>query len=330
LFPLQAVATQRLFVETAFFSLCIGFALLYAGGEALIRGAESVARRLGVPPLLIGLTVVAFATSSPELVVSARAALSGHGDIALGNVVGSNICNIGLILGAAAIAKPLRVQVQLIRIDVPILLVCSLGLFILLHDGTVGRTDAIVMVIALAAYQAFSIRQAKLETPEAGMEIERSLPAAPHAPAAASALVILGLALLVAGGRFFVDGAVALATAAGVSPAVVSLTVVAAGTSLPELAATLAAVVRGHPDMAAGNIIGSCIFNLLGVLGVTALVAPLSGGGIGTTDLIVMTGFSLLLLPLMSTRLSVSRSEGVLMLSLYSAYVLWLAFREVA
>lgn len=317
-------------MESALFSLTIGFVFLFAGGEALIRGAESLARRLGVPPLLIGLTVVAFATSSPELVVSVRAALSGHGDIALGNVVGSNICNIGLILGAAAIAKPLRVQVQLIRIDVPILLACSLALFILLYDGKVGRADAAVMLLTLAAYQAFSIHQAKLETPEAGMEIERSLPAAPHAPAAAAALVALGLALLIAGGRTFVDGAVGLAAAAGVSPALVSLTVVAAGTSLPELAATLAAVVRGHPDMAAGNVIGSCIFNLLGVLGVTALVAPVSGAGVGMADLVVMTGFSLLLLPLMSTRLSVSRSEGFLMLFLYGAYILRLAFREIA
>jgi len=311
-------------METQYISLAAGLLLLYVGGELLIRGAESLASRLGMTPLLIGLTVVAFATSSPELVVSVSAALDGHGDVALGNVVGSNICNVALILGVAALIRPVRVQIQLLRIDVPILILCSGGLMVFLANDVISRAEATALLGGIIVYQGFCVWQARRETEAASHEIEEALPRTPRSPAIEIALIGIGVLALAGGGKLFVDGAVALATSLGVSPAVIALTLVALGTSLPELAATIVATVKGHSDMAAGSVIGSCIFNLLAVLGVTALIEPVARGEIRTLDLMTMTGFSVLLLPLMFSRFSITRAEGVLMIGCYAAYLTWL------
>ena len=298
-----------------------GLVLLTGGAEGLVRGAASLARRVGLSPLVIGLTVVALGTSAPELVVSVGAALDGNGDLAIGNVVGSNIANIGLILGLSALMSALHVQAQVIRFDMPILSVVTLGMGIFLLDGQVGPWDGAVLVIGLIVYVALSIRWARAEPAAAVQdEFDAGLPAQ-HQWGTDALLVGLGLAGLVGGARLLVDGAVTLATLLDIDRVVIGLTVVAVGTSLPELATSMVAAWRGEGDIAVGNAVGSCIFNLLGILGVTALVHPLGTGGLSGVDAAVMLGMTLFLLPLMRTGFTLSRTEGSVLLIVYLSYV---------
>jgi cation:H+ antiporter len=299
-----------------------GFLLLVAGAELLIRGGSALALRLGLPPLVVGLTVVAFGTSSPELVVSLQAAVTGRGDISLGNVVGSNICNIALILGLAALI--LKIQSQLIRLDVPIMIGCSLLLGTMLTDARLSRAEGAVLLVGIAGYIWLSLRKARRES----RQVQEALLAVESIPDASRRslfrdliLVVGGVFVLVLGADLFIRGAVAAARGLGVSEAVIGLTLVALGTSLPELATSTVAAVKKQGDIAIGNIIGSNIFNILGILGVAALVRPFRGSGIGRTDLATMIGLALLMLPLMRSGFVLSRREGAFLLVIYGLYI---------
>ena len=305
-------------------SLLGGLILLTAGAEGLIRGAASLARRLGLSPLVIGLTVVAFGTSTPEFVVSLQGALDGRSALALGNVVGSNIGNIGLILGGAALISPLRVQAQIIRLDVPIMVGVSLLLGALLWDGGISRIEGSLLAIGIVSYTGMTIALARRgASPNVQEEFEEGIPS--QRSIWHDLLFVLGgLGFLVGGGQLLVSGAVTIAQQFGVSETVIGLTIVGIGTSLPELATSLLAAVRGAGDIAIGNVVGSNIFNILGILGPVALVHPLSAGTLGVVDVGAMIGFALLLLPLMRTQYALHRWEGALLLGLYGGYLVYL------
>jgi cation:H+ antiporter len=304
-----------------------GLVALYFGAEWLVKGASSLAIRLGMTPLVAGLTVVAFGTSSPELVVSLVATLKGAGDIALGNVIGSNIFNIAVILGITAAVMPLKVEFQLLKFDTPFMIAVS-GLFLwFFRDRSITQAEAAVLFAILIVYIAVNIRLAKKQvTPHVAEEFNGELAAlATQAkePAWKSlAFIGVGLAVLVAGSRMFVIGAVDIARGFAISEAIIGLTIVAAGTSLPELASSLVAAFRKQADIAIGNIVGSNIFNLLAILGISGLTAgPLKGPGITPLDLWVMIGFSALLLPLLWTGFRIARWEGLVLLAGYGGYL---------
>jgi len=305
-------------------SLFFGVVLLYGGAEGLVRGSASLARRLGLTPLVIGLTVVAFGTSTPELVVSLEAGLAGKGALAVGNAVGSNIANIGLILGVSALIRPVAVHAQVLRLDVPILLVVSLVLIGFLLDDRLGRVEGAVLLAGLLAYTAFSLIKARRESAEVAAEFGEGVPPASRSALLDAVLILGGLALLVVGARLLVSGAVDVARALGISEAVIGLTIVAVGTSLPELATSLVAALKEEGDIALGNVVGSNLFNILGILGTAALVAPLQPAGMSPVDLGVMFACALVLLPMMLTGRRISRGEGGLLLASYALYMLYL------
>ena len=299
-----------------------GLVVLVGGGELLVRGASGLATRLGLSPLVIGLTVVAFATSAPELAVTLDAALGGEPDLALGNVVGSNIVNVLLILGASAVVLPLTVKAQLVRLDLPILVGVSVLLLVLAWDGAITAGDGALLLVVIVGYTALALvvgrRQADPAPSETadGQDAQRPL-------WVQLAAVVGGVGLLVVGARMLVDGAVGIATGFGVSSLVIGLTVVAVGTSLPELATSLVAARRGERDMAVGNIVGSSIFNICVVLGLAGVVAA---GGVSVApavvalDIPLMIAAGVALLPVAFTGLAIARWEGVLFIALYVAY----------
>ncbi|MGM0982658.1 MAG: calcium/sodium antiporter [Pseudomonadota bacterium] len=299
----------------------VGLVLLIVGAEGLVRGASRLAARLGISSLIVGLTVVAFGTSSPELAVSLKAAIDGQAGLAMGNVVGSNIFNVLFILGLSALIVPLAVAQQLVRFDIPLMIVLS-GLVLLMSlDGAIGRFDGLVLVTGLAAYTTFLLRQGKrVVSPES---------TATTSPPWAIDLLLVGggLGLLVLGSRWFVEGAVVFAAYLGVSDQVIGLTIIAAGTSLPEVVTSLIAALRGERDIAVGNVVGSNVFNILGVLGLTGLLAPtgivLSTAMIGF-DLPVMIAVALACLPICFTGGQISRWEGGVFFGYYLAYTLYL------
>ena len=301
-------------------SIAGGLMILTAGADALVRGSSSLARRVGLSPLVIGLTVVAIGTSLPELLVSLGAALRGSGDVALGNVIGSNISNVGLILGTAALVRAIGVQAQIIRIDAPILVVCSLVLAGMTIDGQLGRIDGVLLVTGIIAYVPFSVWAARKEESGVQDEFDEGLPQK-HGWLADVGFLVGGLVGLLVGAHFLVEGAVYVAGTFGVSQLVIGLTIVAVGTSLPELATSLTAALRGEGDIAIGNAIGSSIFNILAILGVTVTVQPLSTAQVSYVDLAVMTGLALAVIPLMRTGFSLSRREGAFLLAAYLTYV---------
>jgi cation:H+ antiporter len=256
----------------------LGLLLLVIGAEALVRGASQLAARSGVSPLVIGLTVVAYGTSTPELAVSVQSGLSGQADIALGNVVGSNIFNVLFILGVSAMITPLVVAQQLVRLDVPLMIGVSFLLAMLARDGRIDRLDGIALFAGIVAYTFFAIRQSRKESRRIKEEYAKEFGAGPS-PAGGRvafhvALIVLGLAALVLGSGWLVNGAVMLAKWWGLSELIIGLTIVAAGTSLPEVATSVIASMRGERDIAVGNVVGSNIFNILAVLGLSSLVAP--------------------------------------------------------
>ena len=304
--------------------IVLGLGLLVAGAEALVRGSASLARRLGVSPLVVGLTVVAYGTSAPELLVSLQAAASGRGSIAIGNVVGSNIANIALILGLAALISPLTVRAKVIRIDLPILLVSTGILIAFLLDQRVGRIEGAVLFLGALAYTAFTLVAARRESLEVVEEFAAGVPSQRGRVIWDVLLSIVGLGLLVLGARALVTGAVGVARGLGMSELVIGLTIVAVGTSLPELATSLLAAVRREADIAVGNVVGSNIFNILGILGLTALISPIQGFQVGTIDLLALAGTAIALLPMARSGFRVSRSEGVVLLLAYGLYGWWL------
>lgn len=309
----------------AFASLLLvgGLVALTIGAEVLVRGAAGLAGRLGISPLVVGLTVVAFGTSSPELAVSMLAAARGEPDIAVGNVIGSNIFNVFVILGLSAIVAPLIVQARLVRIDVPMVIAVSLAAWAFAADGVVGRVEAGLLVGGLMAYVFWTVRSARRErtaAPEGGAG-----PARLDALWLQLVFIVAGLGLCVAGSRWFVDGSATLARALGVGELVIGLTIVAAGTSLPELATSALAAARGHRDIAVGNVLGSNLFNILGVLGLSGLIAPPEVAAQAIrVDLPVMLFAALACVPVFISGLRISRGEGVMFLVLYGAYTAWL------
>jgi cation:H+ antiporter len=310
--------------------LMAGLAMLVAGAELLVRGASRLATALGVSPLVIGLTVVAFGTSSPELAVSVQATLAGQSDIALGNVVGSNIFNVLFILGLSALAAPLVVSQQLVRLDVPIMVLASLVLWIMTADGALGRFDGAILFAGVVGYTLFLVRLSRKET--AAVRAEYAQAFGEPGPRARSAfldsmLVLAGLALLVLGARLLVNAAVTLATALGVSELVIGLTIVAAGTSLPELATSLLASVRGERDIAVGNIVGSNIFNILAILGISGLVSTdgvTAAPAALSFDIPVMVAVAVACMPIFFSSHTIARWEGALFLAYYAAYTLYI------
>ncbi len=311
----------------AWVMLALGLVLLVFGADLLVRGAARLAENFGVPALVVGLTVVAFGTSAPELAVSVKAAQAGQAELAIANVVGSNIFNTLFILGLAALISPLIVSRQLIRQDVPVMIFVSAVAVAMALDGELERLEAALLVVALIAYTAFLFFQ--------GRKSELALAEASTSAATRSdypvwknlVLVVAGLALLVLGARWLVNSAVEIASALGVSEAVIGLTIVAAGTSLPEVMTSVVATLKGERDIAIGNVVGSNVFNILCVLGVSGLVSPLpllAGAQMATVDLPVMLGTACLCLPLFFVGGTLNRFEGALFLALYLSYVWYL------
>jgi cation:H+ antiporter len=306
--------------------LILGLAALTFGAEGLVRGSASLAIRFGLTPLIIGLTIVAFGTSTPELVVSLGASLNNQGDISIGNVVGSNIFNIGIILGLTALLCPVKVSLQVIKKDGPIMIAVSLLSLFLITRGTISRLEGIALFTALVAYTAYSIWLAKKEvSAEIEQQFQEGVPSRSKSLYLDLLFIVGGLLLLVFGSRLLVISATDIARLIGISEAVIGLTIIAAGTSMPELATSIVAALRRQPDIAMGNVVGSNIFNILGILGVASIAKPLSATGITKLDLWVMVGFSVALLPLLYTDLKLQRWEGGSLIFGYTLYlwVLW-------
>lgn len=303
----------------------LSLVLLYFGAEWLVKGAASSALRLGLTPLVVGLTVVAYGTSAPEMLVSVKAALSDQGAIAVGNVIGSNIFNIAVILGLAAVVSPLRVEWQLLRIDTPVMLGTTLIFVWCFRDAVISRGEALVFVLGATAYTVANVWMARRQTAAAvEQEFAESVPRPSRHWGVDVGLILGGLAVLVAGSRLLVDNAVLLARSFGVSEAVIGLTIVAAGTSMPELATSVVAALRKQADIALGNVIGSSTFNILAILGVAGLVAPVEAAGISRVDLLMLVAVSALLWPMLWTGRCVNRWEGVLFLVGYGGYLVHL------
>lgn len=311
--------------------LVAGFGLLMVGAEALVRGASRLACTIGVSPLIVGLTIVALGTSSPELAVSIQSSLMGGGDIAVGNVVGSNILNVLFILGLSAIITPLVVSQQLVRLEVPLMVGVSFLVLLLGIDGVIGRLEGILLFAGIVAYTVFAIRQSRRESRQVQEEYAREFSKKACGNSwqvlAQIGLVVGGLALLVIGSRWLVDGAVALARGLGLSELIIGLTVVSVGTGMPEVVTCLMASLRGEQDIAVGNVVGSNIYNILAVLGLTAVVAP---GGVTVPpaalafDIPVMIAVAVACLPVFFLDGMIARWEGALFLGYFVAYTLYL------
>lgn len=305
---------------TPWLLLVVGLGLLTLGARVMVSGGVALALRLGITPLVVGLTIMAYGTSAPELVVSAGASLRGAGSLAVGNVVGSNVCNIALILGLCALISPLGVSRQVVRREVPVLIAVSLLTPLLLLDRTLGRGDGVLLLAIVIGYTVFLVRDAKKESAASdstGPRVVRSV-------WQSIALIVAGLAFLLIGADLMVDAAVSLARSWGWSELLIGLTIVAIGTSLPELALSFLATLRGETDVAVGNVVGSCTFNLLGILGVTGLISPTVLPDLRIADLITVAVVPLTLWPLLRNDGRISRLEGALLFAGYAAYTVWL------
>lgn len=314
-------------------ALTVGLVFLTLGAELLVRGASSIATRFGIAPIVIGLTVVAFGTSAPEFAVSAQGALTGNSDVAIGNVVGSNTFNILLVLGLSAAIGSLTIEQRIIKRDIPILLLVSVVIYGLTLNELVGRIEGGILFVGLLAYTWWLLKDArKAESAKVTAEYDEAVDALEDGLVSKPlylqiGLVLVGLALLILGSRFLVSSATTIAEAFGVSDLVIGLTVVAAGTSLPELATSVMAAYRGQRDIAVGNVVGSSLFNLLGVLG---LSAALSSSGIPVDrelirlDFPVMLAATLVLIPICWNGFAIKRWEGMLLAAFYVAYVAYL------
>lgn len=313
-----------------------GFILLVIGAEVLVRGAARLAARFGISPLIIGLTVVAFGTSAPEMAVSTQSAFVGQGDIAIGNVIGSNIFNVLFILGLSALITPLIVSRQLVRLDVPIMIAAGFLAWFLAMDGSYSRLDGLILFTCIIVYTSYLIISS-LKAWKAGQTLdiddEYSAQINPHryAPLINAVYILVGLVLLVVGSNFLVSGAVDLAKALGLSELVIGLTIIAVGTSLPELATSLIAAWKGERDIAVGNIVGSNLFNLLAVLGLAGLVSPeniaVASSAIAF-DFPVMLAVMVACLPVFFAGYQISRWEGALFLGYYIAYTGYLIMQS--
>lgn len=308
-----------------FAALSAGTLGLYYGAEWLVNGSKSIALKTGMSPMLIGLTIVAFATSSPELIVSLKAALQGNPSIAVGNVVGSNIANIGLVLGLTALIYPIRADKNALYREMPLMIAIVFVMFGLMYNHMFTRLEGIFLIILLAGFIFFQSKMAKkqmgakMETPSDADDLEEAKPIG-----LAFLLITAGAVLLLVGSNWFLYGSKGIGSLLGLSDAVIGLTLVSVGTSLPELATSLIAAIRKESDIALGNIIGSNIFNVLCILGVTATIHPLSGGDITWTDLTVMLAFSVMLWPMMFHKMTLGRVKATLLFGAYVGYLTYL------
>jgi len=302
-----------------------GLVLLFGGGELLVRGAVAVSRRFSISPLLIGMTVVAWCTSAPELVVSFGAALEGRSDIAIGNIVGSNIFNVLGVLGAAALIAPIVLRPTSLKRDVSWMLGSSLALALIVQTGVIGRVAGVLLAIGIAVYVWYSYRSESKDPGQPSADVhthESEEIEGPQSAWVGVGYVVAGLAALVVGSRLLIIGATDIALALGVSEAAVGLTLVAVGTSLPELATSIVAAVRKHSDVAVGNVVGSNIFNILGILGITAIVRPIAVvERIATVDVWIMLAVAVFVTPFLVWRGRIGRVAGLVFLALYVAYV---------
>ena len=307
--------------EVALFAL--GLLAAFLGAELFVRAASSIATRFGIPPVVIGLTIVAWGTSSPELAVSLRAALQGESGVALGNVVGSNIFNVGIILGLAACIRPMSVKLSLLRVDAPILVGLTLFFCLLFFRGSsLSRADGALLLGVFVAYSWVTLAFTRREVPpEVREEFSREQPGLFKNVWVATVCLMGGLALLLYGGDLLVDQALVLARATGVSERVIGLTIVAAATSCPELLTSVVAAIHRSADIAIGNIIGSNIFNLAAILGASSFITPIDAGGLAPVDVGVLVVSSAVLLPVMWTRFTIDRREGVVLIGAYAGYV---------
>jgi cation:H+ antiporter len=307
----------------------LGIGLLLLGADTLVKGAVDLAVSVGISPLVVGLTVVAFGTSAPEAAVSVQSTMTGGGDIALGNVIGSNILNILLILGLSALVAPLLVSRQLLRFDLPVMIGVSFLPLLFGLNGAIGRGEGLVLFLGVVAYTGYLVRKSRRERIEGLARIAtQEVPEAPRRGIPANVgLVLLGMGMLVLGSRWLVAGAVEMATLLGVNELVIGLTVVAAGTSLPEVATSVLASLKGERDIAVGNVVGSNIFNILLVMGLAGMAGP---DGIPvipaalTFDLPVMIAVAMACFPIFFTGYIISRWEGALFVGYYVAYTSFL------
>lgn len=318
--------------------LLAGLGILIIGGELLVRGATMLSARLRIAPVIVGMTVVAFGTSTPELVVNVTAALRGDSTIGFGNVIGSNIANIGMLLAVTALAYPMVVHRSIVSREIPMMVLASVAIIVLglnsLTEGTADRFtrgDGLMLLLLFGVFLYYTLADA-IHQRDSNELFANLTPKSDSQPGVASAFrtmiyICVGLGLLIIGGILTVRGGVGLAGAVGVPQVIIGLTLIAVGTSLPELATSIVAARRGHPDMAVGNIVGSNIFNLLFIWGVSVVIAPTDLPVGGRVDLLVMTGFAVVLLPMALTHRRISRIEGGLLLLGYSGYMVWLALR---
>jgi cation:H+ antiporter len=310
----------------------LGLVVLVIGADVMVRGASRLAVSFGVSPLVVGLTVVAFGTSAPEMAVSVGSALGGTPDLAIGNVVGSNIANILLILGISALITPLLVDEQIIRQEIPIMIGASALLVVMALDGNIGLLESIMLFALVIAYTVFLVVQSRRASKSVQDEFETEIPTSTWDRhwSVQLALIVVGLVMLVVGANWLVDSAVAFARAFGVSDLVIGLTVVAVGTSMPEIATSIVAAMRGQRDIAVGNVVGSNVFNILAVLGAAGIA---SGVGLPVSeaarnfDLWVMLAVAFACLPIMITGREIARWEGGVFLAYYAAYTAWLVLQ---
>jgi len=303
--------------------LISGITLLYFGAEGLVNGSSRIALRLGIKPVIVGLTIAAFGTSAPELVVSVNAALKNMGDISAGNIIGSNIFNIAVILGIASCIYPITVQKQLLRQDVPVMIGASILCIIFLADKHISRIEGLFLFALFFAYIIRLIVSARKE-PQQSSQFQNGK----KGNTVLDCLyIMIGLAGLIFGARLFIQGAIEIARFLKVPQAIIGLTIIASGTSLPELATSTVAAFKKENDIAIGNIIGSNIFNILAIMGITGLIYPIRIEGIHQTDILVMVGLSLIVLPFMWTGFKLSRVEGVFLLLIYVVYTICLSQR---
>jgi len=300
-----------------------GLVLLYLGGEALVRAAAALGQRLHMSPLVAGITIVAFATSAPELAISLGAAIQDLPGLAIGNVIGSNICNLGLILGVTAIIRPAPVRQTLVRRDVLVMALATLLVPGMLIDGELTRYEGLLLFLGMLTFIAYTLWHSRITRHERTAD-EHTVPTLTNKVLLNLLFAAAGIAMLVIGSRLFVDASVIIAELIGVPAAVVGLSAAAFGSSLPELTASIIAARHGQPEMAAGNLIGSNIFNLLLILGATSLIRPLATNAVTGIDLAVMIGVSALALALMLTRTRLHRREGFVLVAVYGLYMAWL------
>lgn len=299
-----------------------GLVLLFVGGEALVRGASAIGVKLGMSPMVVGLTIVAFATSAPELAVAIGAALRDAPGLAVGNVVGSNICNLTLIVGLVVILSRPALTEKLIKFELWVLITSTIVGTILLSDGNVSRAEGVLLLAGIVIYIGVAVWRLQSSAYVTSVEdLESSVPNLSGSLPTQTLFCAAGVGALILGSDWLVDACVAIATALGIAPAVVGLTAAAFGTSLPEIAASIVAARHRHPDLAAGNLIGSNIFNLLVVLGGTALVRPLSTGFVSSYDIAIMGGATFVSLGMMRFRRRLNRLDGAFLIAIYVSYV---------